>query len=65
MRKVKDDTPVRIVDAAALLFTVLLFFFEIRHTMTGGDPYAKHERFGRDRIAGLHGARHRHRARAH
>jgi uncharacterized membrane protein len=40
MRKVKDDTPVRIVDAAALLFTVLLFFFEIRHTMTGGDPYA-------------------------
>jgi uncharacterized membrane protein len=25
----------------------------------------EHERFGRDRIAGLHGARHRHRARAH
>jgi uncharacterized membrane protein len=39
MRKVKDDMPLRIVDAAALLFTVLLFFLEIRQYMTGGDPY--------------------------
>ena len=40
MRPEKDDAPLRIVDAAAVLFTVLLFFFEIRHYVTGGDPYA-------------------------
>jgi uncharacterized membrane protein len=40
LRKVKDDTPGSMVDAAAILFTVLFCFFEIRHYMTGGDLYA-------------------------
>ena len=38
LRRGKDDVPARIVDAAAMLFTVLLVSFEIRHYMTG-DPY--------------------------
>ncbi len=29
------------VDAASLLFTVLLFVFEIRRAITGGDPYTR------------------------
>jgi len=36
-----DDAPARVVDAAAILFTVLLAFVEIRHYMTGGDVYAR------------------------
>src|SRR5262249_45700413 len=38
LRRGKDDVPARIVDAAAILFTVLLVSFEIRHYLTG-DPY--------------------------
>ena len=38
LRRGKDDVPARIVDAAAILFTVLLVTFEIRHYLTG-DPY--------------------------
>ena len=30
------------VEAAAILFTVLLVFLEIRHAMNGGDVYARH-----------------------
>jgi uncharacterized membrane protein len=35
-----DDVPVRMVEAAAILFTVLLVFLEIRHAMNDGDIYA-------------------------
>jgi len=27
--------------ALSVLFSALLFFFEIRHALNGGDPYAK------------------------
>jgi uncharacterized membrane protein len=39
MRRRGDDKPVRMVEAAAILFTVLLAFLEIRHFMTGGRIY--------------------------
>jgi uncharacterized membrane protein len=39
LRRRADDVPARIVDLAAILFTLLLAFFEIRHFMTGGDVY--------------------------
>jgi uncharacterized membrane protein len=39
LRQRADDAPARIVDLAAILFTLLLAFFEIRHFMTGGDVY--------------------------
>jgi uncharacterized membrane protein len=38
MRRRADDVPARIVDAAAILFTVLLIVLEVRHYLTG-DPY--------------------------
>jgi uncharacterized membrane protein len=34
-----DDAPSRAVEAAAILFTVLLVFMEIRHAVNGGDIY--------------------------
>src|SRR5579883_3202215 len=40
LRQRADDAPARSVDAAAILFTVLLAFLEIRHLMTGGNVYA-------------------------
>jgi uncharacterized membrane protein len=40
LRRRGDDVPARMVEAAAILFTVLLVFFEIRHAMNGGDVYA-------------------------
>ncbi len=39
MRKRADDTPVRAVEAAAILFTVLLVAMETRHYANGGDVY--------------------------
>jgi uncharacterized membrane protein len=42
MRRRGDDIPVRIVEALAILFTVLLFGLEIRHLAQGGDIYAAH-----------------------
>ena len=39
LRRRADDVPSRMIDAGALLFTVLLGFLEIRHYMTGGDVY--------------------------
>jgi uncharacterized membrane protein len=36
-----DDTPVRVADALGLLFSAFLVFFEIRHAMNGGDPFAR------------------------
>ena len=39
LRRRGDDAPLRAVEAAAILFTVLLVFMEIRHTVNGGDVY--------------------------
>ncbi len=39
LRRRGDDLPARMVDAGAILFTVLLVLFEIRHYITGGDIY--------------------------
>ena len=39
LRQRADDLPARSVDAAAILFTVLLAVVEIRHYVTGGDIY--------------------------
>jgi uncharacterized membrane protein len=39
LRRRGDDTPLRAVEAAAILFTVLLAFMEIRHAIYGGDVY--------------------------
>jgi uncharacterized membrane protein len=39
MRRRADDLPSRIVDSAAILFTVLLAVLEIRHLMNDGDVY--------------------------
>ena len=38
LRRHADDVPARVVDAAAILFTVLLIVLEVRHYLTG-DPY--------------------------
>ena len=39
LRQRADDMPARVVESAAILFTVLLAFLEVRHFMTGGDIY--------------------------
>jgi uncharacterized membrane protein len=39
LRSRGDDAPLRMVEAAAILFTVLLVFMEIRHFVNGGDVY--------------------------
>ena len=39
MRRRGDDAPLRSVESAAILFTVLLAFFEIRHFVYDGDIY--------------------------
>jgi uncharacterized membrane protein len=39
LRRRGDDAPQRAVESAAILFTVLLAFMEIRHAMNGGDVY--------------------------
>ncbi len=39
LRQRADDPPSRMVDAAAILFTVLLAFLEIRHFINDGDIY--------------------------
>ncbi|MGB3445647.1 MAG: DUF2339 domain-containing protein [Xanthobacteraceae bacterium] len=40
LRKRGDDVPLRMIEAAAILFTVLLAFMEIRHAINGGRVYA-------------------------
>jgi uncharacterized membrane protein len=40
LRRRADDVPARLMDAAAILFTVLFASLEIRHAMNGGDIYA-------------------------
>jgi uncharacterized membrane protein len=39
LRRHGDDVPTRAVEAAAILFTVLVVFLEIRHYAAGGDIY--------------------------
>jgi uncharacterized membrane protein len=39
LRRRGDDAPLRMVEAAAILFTVLLAFMEIRHAVNGGEVY--------------------------
>lgn len=39
MRRRGDDAPLRMIESAAILFTVLLAFMEIRHFVNGGDIY--------------------------
>ena len=39
LRRRADDLPARMVDAGAILFTVLLAILEVRHYVTGGDIY--------------------------
>jgi uncharacterized membrane protein len=39
LRRRMDDAPLRTVESAAILFTVLLVFLEIRHAIYGGDIY--------------------------
>ena len=39
LRRGGDDAPLRTVEAAAILFTVLLAFMEIRHAVNHGDVY--------------------------
>lgn len=41
LRRRGDDVPLRMVEAAAILFTVLLVFMEIRHAINRGDVYAE------------------------
>ncbi len=36
-----EDLPVRLAQSLSLLFAALLVFFEIRHALNGGDPYAR------------------------
>ena len=46
LRKNADDRPTRMVEGAAILFTVLTAFLEIRHYMNGGDIYRQASRLG-------------------
>ena len=39
LRRGGDDAPLRTLESAAILFTVLLAFMEIRHLVNGGDVY--------------------------
>ena len=39
LRRRGDDAPLRTMESAAILFTVLLAFTEIRHAVNGGDVY--------------------------
>jgi uncharacterized membrane protein len=36
-----EDLPIQIAQALSVIFSALLFFFEIRHALNRGDPYAK------------------------
>jgi len=42
LRRRGDDHSSRVVDAGAILFTVLLAFLEVRHLMNDGDVYGDH-----------------------
>ena len=42
LRRRGDDASLRSVEAAAILFTVLLVFLEIRHAMNGGERLSRY-----------------------
>ena len=69
LRRRADDLPARMADSAAILFTVLLAFLEIRHLDQRRRRLSPRHRPRRARAAGLRRARHddraRTRARAH
>ena len=44
MRRRADDVPARMIDAGAILLTVLLVFLEIRHYVNDGDVYRRSTR---------------------
>jgi uncharacterized membrane protein len=46
LRKRGDDQPCRMVESAAILFTVLTVLLEIRHFMNGGDIYRQTSALG-------------------
>jgi uncharacterized membrane protein len=46
LRRSADDIPSRIADSAAILFTALLLFWQIRHIAHGGDIYAVRTNLG-------------------
>jgi uncharacterized membrane protein len=46
LRKRADDRPCRMVESAAILFTVLTAFLEIRHFMNGGNIYRQTSALG-------------------
>jgi uncharacterized membrane protein len=48
LRRRADDVPARMLDSAAILFTVLTFALQIRHTLTGNiyDPVPQLEEYG-------------------
>ena len=62
LRRRGDDAPLRMVEAAAILFTALLAFMEIRHVANGGDIYRRSAVAARICAAGLRRARHGDRA---
>ena len=41
LRRGGEDAPTRVCDALTVFFAALLVFFEIRHAMNGGDPFAR------------------------
>ena len=40
LRRQGDDAPLRVTQGLTILFSALLFFFEIRHAINGGDPFS-------------------------
>jgi uncharacterized membrane protein len=40
LKREGEDLAVRLCDALGVLFAALLFFFQIRHALNGGDPFA-------------------------
>ena len=53
LRRRGDDAPLRAVEGAAVLFTVLLAFMEIRHAVNGGDVYRYNPSLVETALAGL------------
>jgi uncharacterized membrane protein len=45
MRRARgEDPPVRVAQSLSILFAAFLVFFEIRHALNGGEPYARSSR---------------------
>ena len=55
LRRGGDDAAVGAVESAAILFTVLLVFMEIRHAVNGGDVYRNSAGLDRSGAAGMRG----------